>query len=62
VYAFATICRGLDCFTRTEIPCRIPITLRRQTAPQMLGPGAPPSVVAPCGRSSPPKDRPPFRA
>jgi hypothetical protein len=24
-------------------------------------PGAPPSVVAPCGRSSPPKDRPPFQ-
>ena len=40
-YAFATICRDLDCFTRADAACRVPICLPEAGRSQVLGLGAP---------------------
>ena len=59
-YAFATICRDMDCFTRIDVPRRIPIFLAEGDSFPTAWPRRPvPFAVAPRVRSFPPADRPP---
>jgi hypothetical protein len=59
-YAFATICRDMDCFTRIDVPRRIPIFLAEGDSFPTAWPRRPvPSPWLPRGRSFPLEDRPP---
>ena len=59
--AFVKICWDLDCFTRADAPCRIPICFAEaDSTRKCLTPGVLPSLVVPNGgRSLPPEDWPP---
>jgi hypothetical protein len=55
-YAFATICRDLDCFTRTDAPCRISIcSSEADETPKCLPRRTVPSPWLPRGQSPLPR-------
>jgi hypothetical protein len=60
-YAFGTICCDLDCFTRTDVPRRIPICLTEADSfPNARRAAIPPFAVVRPRPVLPPGDRPPL--